>query len=224
MPMPKDYASYHQRIAADHPELRFEVLNQLELDENTLEEDILVAGKFHKEDLFQELWKGKGIKGVQPIEEWGDVGVYRVTLETAPLARILKELRIMIHYPMPFTAATCQILVVAPGERIESLIRRVRTFAPGSTVDKVRNESLEGPQSVLTMRQSRLLRQAMSSGYWGIPRNTSVPALAGQMGETNAEVSEDLSEIEERLLKDADTDGYFALSGRGHGNPGFPPP
>lgn len=205
MPLPSNYSSYHARLMANHPDYEFMILGRMEIGEGSLLEDISVKGPGIPEVLTEELKRGKGVKSVEFLGRSPDNQVhnYRLTIEMAPLARILKELQVLVRYPIPFQEPVAKILVVASKPRVRELLRRMKEIAPDTSIQAINTHRLEGSRGSLSARQLEVFRVAISAGYWEVPRRTSLTELAKRLGIAKSTLSGMLATIENKLMLEA---------------------
>lgn len=200
LPMPKDYTTYHQKLARAHPLVSFEVLRRTAVDEHSLEEEVRASGKDIPHYLEEEFRNGRGVRTVDIVETTSRYRVYRVIIDMPPLAVLVRELRIIVHYPIPFTDATARFLVAAPEEGVVALVEKLKLIAPDTSMELVPPETILGPKALLSPRQAEIFRDASTHGYWGIPATLETTSLATRAHEPEEALRQDLFQIEDTLL------------------------
>jgi predicted DNA binding protein len=203
MPLHPEYGTYHYALSNGHPELEFSVLTRMELENGELMEDISVAGRHVSVELTREMKAGKGVKSVQTLERSDNQVVYRLVIETTPLAKILKELHLLMRYPTPFDEGVVKLLIVADDQGIQRLLSRLSQVAPGTAIISVHHDSISGPTSILTPRQKEVFRLALAAGYWDVPRRATLADIAQTTNVAKSTLSEMLATIEMKLLREA---------------------
>ena len=214
MPLPPDYRSYHQGIAADHPDLQFVVLDRLEISGNAVMEDIHVSGGPTASHLVEELQSGRGVRSAEQIAAMGREATYRMSIDMPPLAKLLRELEVIVRYPVSFGGAEGRLLVASSKAKVRVLLSRMKKFAPDTRIESIRTDILEGPQALLTPKQQELFRLAMASGYWDVPRRATMTDIAERFHVAKSSISEMLATIEKKLLHEIKVTDEYLLDHR----------
>jgi predicted DNA binding protein/CheY-like chemotaxis protein len=206
--LPPGYPSYHAKVTANHPDLRFLVLERLEADNDTLVEDLKVTGESLGENLTDELRRATGTKSVELLEQSVNklICLYRMTTQMTPFYRAVKELRVLIRFPIPIENSVARPLVISSRSKVRDLLEKMKTFAPDSTIQSIRTESISGVTDLLTPKQLEVFKLAMSSGYWDVPRRTTLTDLASMTNVAKSTIWETLAMIEKKLIRHAQDD------------------
>ncbi len=190
------------RFSLQHPELRIELVNRLELEE----EQLLIEGR-----LF-----GPGAAGVGPeilgypevirLElraEGPDVAYFRLTMALPEVLRVVRRHRILTRYPVIVERGRMRFETITTPSQVRAALAEFRARVGDAEIEAVRHGPVVLGQLGLTPAQELVFRIAMSEGYFDVPRRTSLTRLAGRLGRSVSSTSETLARIRKQLTDSA---------------------
>ena len=186
-----------------HPGARLEVRDRLELGKGLTLFDISVQTDSGEGGWSEELRRVSGIKDVELVDASEGSESYRVFYRGRTFIPLLKDLKLLRHFPFPVQNGVATWTVVGPEERVRSLLRTLEKEGTGVQVDAVRHGPLPTVTSILTARQRQILRRAIAEGYFDVPRRISLTALAPKIGVAISTLSVTLAVIEKKIVEPA---------------------
>ena len=183
-----------------HPEALVEILSRTDLDARRS----LTEVRLYMADLGEwrpELERLPLVEEVEPLGEGPSTAHFRVVHRTSGMVRVFRELHLERRFPFTIRAGEASWVVVATEPRIRTLIERLRKVAPSVVLESVRHTHLHRPTGPLTPRQADLLHQAITAGYFEIPRKVTLSELAERLGVAGSTLSEGLAVIEKKLVE-----------------------
>jgi predicted DNA binding protein len=190
------------RFSNAHPELRIEAQTWTGLDARTSVLDYWIAGQ-PPGVWSREIESYPDVHGVEVLAEVADGCVYRVVQRSNPIVRLYRQLRMPLRFPLSIFGGVITWEVVSRKESFDRLLAFFRARKLQITIVSIRRGLVTGRLPVLTDSQRRLLDEAMSSGYFAVPRKVTLTQLAKRLGRNKSAVSESLALIEQKLLQNS---------------------
>ena len=188
------------RFSHLHPELRLEALYRMTVDRRTSVLDYWIAGG-PPGCWTREIAAYPDVRRIEALAEMGDGCLYRIVQRTNPIAHLYSELRLPLKFPLSIRGGSIAWEVVAKRREFDTILAFLARRRLGVTGLSVRGDLLPGTASILSPRQQRLLTEAMSAGYFSVPRGITLTELAERLGRSKSALSESLAVIERSLLE-----------------------
>ena len=186
-----------------HPEARLEVRDRLELGRGLTLFDVSVHSENDEGGWSEEVRRLTGVKDVELVDASEGSESFRVFYRGKTFIPLLKELKLLRHFPFPVQNGVATWTVVGPEERVRALLKSLETEADGVHVDAVHHGPLPTATSNLTPHQQRILRRAIEEGYFDVPRRISLTELATKIGVATSTLSVTLAVIEKKIVEPA---------------------
>ncbi len=141
------------------------------------------------------------VSGLEPLYHNREEALFRVRHRPWPeLVRVLQRASLGREYPVVIHGGIGTITVVCRREDLSKLLRYLGTISESVTLRGVRSFPSPEVDALLTPLQRELLRQAVSLGYFEVPRRVSLTGLAEKLGKSKSTISRSLSVIERALV------------------------
>lgn len=105
-----------------------------------------------------------------------------------------------LELPVEIRDGTVEVEVTAPRADLSELASQFERFGMDYEVVAIRHAV--DPGGLLTERQREVVRAAVDAGYYDTPRETSLTALADDLGVAKSTLSETLHRAEEKIVKE----------------------
>jgi predicted DNA binding protein len=185
-----------------HSGVRLEVLNRTDLTKDTSVSDYWIGGQ-PPGAWAEEIAAFPDVLRVESLAEVGDGCIYRVTYANPPVVYEYRRLGLPLQFPLKIQNGTMAWEVIGRRADTEEILRFAKRRDPGLRVLSVRRRGLRSHLPLLTPAQQQLLTDAMSAGYFAVPREITLTGLAEQLGRSKSALSEALAVIERKLLESA---------------------
>jgi predicted DNA binding protein len=199
-PLGKD--SWGYRFTRNHPSVRLELLDRLEIGPNLIlvEVRMMGPGAF---DWAQESQKEAGVVHVESHVEDARTVLYRVTFRSPQIHVITRQHRVLIHYPIIIQNAMSQFETFGTGPQMRAYLEELRKRIGPSRVSAVRRANLAAQSLGMTPTQDTIFRDAVALGYFQSPRGITLSGLAQRLGRSKSTVSAALVKIQQHLAESA---------------------
>jgi predicted DNA binding protein len=114
---------------------------------------------------------------------------------------LVDELEVLLRYPRTAQNGLYLMEVASRVSQLRTLVERLRKIAPEVTVLAFGRDRLRSAPRALTPRQHALLHQALSAGYFDVPRRISLTGFAEKLGRSKSSVSHALALVEKALAE-----------------------
>ncbi len=192
-------ASWLGRFTRAHPSVRVDVLDRLEMDAQETLFSVRVTpgrpGGWHA-----ELAALPGVHRVEALREDADEAVLRVFFEGATFLPLLRSHGLVRQFPFPVQNGDARWTVVGPAAKVRALAARLRRD-PGVRLEAIGPGLAAESRPWLTARQREVLRHAVTSGYFEVPRRVTLSQLARQIGVAPSTLSVTLATVERKVLE-----------------------
>ncbi len=198
--LPKDSWGYHFTLA--HPRLRLELLNRIEVAPGQLLVEVRMIGEGANE------WPAasREFPSVVSVEAHpqGERNVlYRVTFAIPSIHLVTVRHRVLTRYPIIIQAGWSRFETFASASQMRAFLADLRRHVGPGEIESVRQGVGTMQGLGLTPVQDTVFREALSSGYYAVPREISLSDLADRIGRSKSTVSVTLMKIEKRLADSA---------------------
>jgi hypothetical protein len=189
-------------FSRDHPSLRLEVLNRTELTSSISVSDYWIDGGSPGEWAL-EIARFPDVVQAESLAAVGEGCLYRIKYRNPPVVDVYRRLRLPLQFPLRIQAGYITWEVVARYGEFRTILAHARRADAGVQVVSVRRQTLRSHLPLLTEAQHALLTEAMSAGYFAVPRGITLTDLAQKLGRSKSSVSEGLAVIEKKLVESA---------------------
>jgi len=185
-----------------HPEVTIEVLNGSDVSKDLTVSDFWISG--HPPGVWtRELAAYPDAVKVDCLAEVGNGSLYRITFRNPPAIPLFRKLGVPIHFPLRIQGGFIRWEVVARRSEAQPILAHFRKTDPDFQVVSIRRQPLRSHLPLLTETQNQLLAEAMTAGYFAVPRAITLTGLATRLGRSKSSLSETMANIEKKLLHSA---------------------
>jgi hypothetical protein len=188
------------QFSGKHPTVRLEVLNRTDLTADTSVSDYWIAGK-PPGVWAAEIGSYPDVLRVDSLAEVADGCIYRVRYQNPPVVYQYRRLGLPLQFPLRIYGGSLTWEVIGRRSDLREVLDFARRRDPGLQVLSVRHRGLRTHLPFLTPTQQQLLADAMSAGYFAVPRGITLTALARRLGRSKSAISEALAIVEKKLLE-----------------------
>jgi predicted DNA binding protein len=142
-----------------------------------------------------------GVEALEVIDATEGSEVLRVSFRGKTFLPLIKQLKLLRHFPFPIQDGVATWTVVGPEGKVRELLKKLETEAAGVKVEAVHHGPLPRGSPLLTPRQQEILHRAMIEGYFDVPRRISLTELAQRMGVAISTLSVTLAVIEKKIVE-----------------------
>lgn len=185
-----------------HPRVRVEYLNRGEITLDVSVSDCWIGGG-PPGVWAPEISRFPDVVKVESLSEMGTGSLYRVTFRNPPIIDFLRSLRVPLQFPVWFQSGFGGIEVVIHRSEFEAFKRFARSVDPAVHVESIRRGPLRSHLPLLTSAQRTILLDALSSGYFAVPRRVTLTELARRVNRSRSALSRTIAVIERKLLESA---------------------
>jgi len=188
------------QFSAQHPTIRLEVLNRTDLSADVSVSDYWIAGQ-PPGVWTKEIAAYPDVLQIDSLAEVADGCIYRVRYQNPPVVYQYRKLGLPLQFPLKIYAGTLTWEVIGRRTDFQEILKFARQRDPNLQMLSVRHRGLRTHLPLLTPAQHQLLTDAMSAGYFAVPRGITLTALARRLGRSKSAVSEALAIVEKKLLE-----------------------
>jgi hypothetical protein len=189
-------------FSAHHPSTRIEVLNRTDVTGTISVSDYWIGGGSPGEWAL-EIGSYPDVLQVDSLAAVGDGCLYRVKYRNPPIIGLYRRLRLPLQFPLRIQAGIITWEVVARYAEFRHVMEHARRVDANVEVVSVRRRPLRSHLPSLTDSQHELLTEAMSAGYFAVPRGITLTNLAKKLDRSKSSISEGIALIERRLVESA---------------------
>jgi hypothetical protein len=193
-------AVWTRPFSVAHPDLHLELIDRLEVGRGLTLVEVQIRGG-PAQDWADEIRALPNVADVEVISVEEESALYRVTYRGDPFIPLLRNLKLLRHFPIPIRSGVATWTVVGPQPKIHQLLNELGSRAPGVQVVSVGRGPPSRGISSLTPRQNEVLRRALLEGYFDVPRRVSLTELAPRIGVAISTLSVTLAVIEKKILE-----------------------
>jgi hypothetical protein len=192
-----------------HPELRLEVLNRTEVTSDASVSDYWIGGG-EPGEWASEIATFPDVLQVDSLAAVGGGCLYRIKYRNPPVVDVYRRLRLPLQFPLRIQGGFITWEIVARYGEFRTILAYARTADRELEVVSLRRRALRSHLPMLTDAQHTLLTQAMSAGYFAVPRGITLTELARKLDRSKSSVSEGIAVIEKKLVESALNAGAIA--------------
>jgi predicted DNA binding protein len=184
-----------------HPELVLTALDVMAVTGDQLLAEYDVHGP--SIDYTREIAAFPDVIGVERLAVGPGVGRYRIRSRASPMFKAERKYEILVRYPAASQNGVSKLELVGPLSRLRSLLRHLRATGRAPRLVSLAPDSFRSHRLLLTPTQRTLFRQALSAGYFEVPRRITLTQLAQKVSRSKSSVSQLLAVVEQKLAKSA---------------------
>jgi hypothetical protein len=184
-----------------HPELLVEVHNTMTVEGTDTLAEFEVYGP--PTDWSREIGALPQVYEVHRLGPETLPGRYQVRFRQPVYLSLAHEVGVLLRYPRTAQDGTFSCETIARVDQIHRLVSALNDSGLPAEVVSLRPEALRSCRPALTRIQRDLFRQALASGYFEVPRRTTLTALSKQISRSKSSVSRTLAVVERKLAETA---------------------
>jgi hypothetical protein len=196
-------------FSSRHPAIRLEVLNRTDVSGDVSVSDYWISGGVPGEWAL-EIGSFSDVLRVDSLAMVGDGCLYRIKYRNPPVIGLYRRLRLPLQFPLRIQAGILTWEVVARYAEFRRVMEHARRADANVQVTSVRRRPLRSHLPQLTDSQHALLTEAMSAGYFAVPRRITLTELAKKLDRSKSSISEGIAVIEKKLVESALSAGSIA--------------
>jgi hypothetical protein len=185
-----------------HPALQLEALNRTEVASDVSVSDYWILGGAPGE-WAAEIAKFPDVVQADSLAAVGDGCLYRIKYRNPPVVAVYRRLRVPLHFPLRIQSGFLTWEVVARYGEFRAILDYAKRADAGMQILSLRRRALRSHLPLLTESQHALLTEAMSAGYFAVPRGITLTELARKLDRSKSSVSEGIAVIEKKLIESA---------------------
>lgn len=195
-----------------HPDAEFLFVNRYPVPPHQIVAEVQIRSRVER-DWVAELRKVEGVESVQSLEASGRPGMYRYRWKPPAYFPILLEKYDLIgSVPMTATNGYLTLSIAMSKPRVTKFIRAAQARGFEATILELRPFRGPGGFGGLTPKQRARFQAAVESGYFDVPRRTTLDELARQFAVRKSAFAESLALARRKVLVAA---GQALLSEQG---------
>jgi len=187
-------------ISRSHPELVGSIPTSQNLPDGRVLAEFDVAGP-HAYDLAGEIGRLPGVLTVTRLTPSGNLTRFNVILKEPSYIHLANEVEVLLRYPRVVQNGEYTVEVAARLSHIRRLVEGLRRISPSVRVLRFSTDALRSYPHRLSPHRHALLRQALSAGYFDVPRRVTLTRFAQRLGRSKSSVSRALALIEKELAE-----------------------
>ena len=189
-------------FTARHPTLRIEALNRTDVTTEISVSDYWISGGAPGE-WAAEIASYPDVLHVDSMAALGDGCLYRLKYRNPPIIALYRRLKLPLQFPLRMQAGVVTWEVVARQNEFKAVLDYMRGADAGVQITSVRRRPLWSHLPALTDAQHQLLTEALSAGYFAVPRGITLTDLAKKLDRSKSSVSVGIALIEKKLVESA---------------------
>ena len=197
------------RFTRHHPDLEIKGLNLMTVDDGNVVGEFDVLGS--PENWSKEIAAFPDVVVATCLGARPNLTMYRVLYRKSRVVALRNELEILVRYPFSDKDGVCRCELVGQRSRLRRFVSELRASGNDPRLLSFRpddSSSLAQPNLVnLTRIQRALFHQALTSGYYEVPRRVTLTQLAEMVSRNKSSVSKLLDRVERELAEFAATTG-----------------
>jgi hypothetical protein len=199
-PLSKDGWGYH--FSRAHPSMRLEILDRIEIGDELLLAEIRMMGP-GAYDWPAESRRFPNVLHIETHPEGPSAVVYRVTYKAPYIHSITRKHGVLTRYPIIVQNGLSQFETFAGPDQMRAYLRDLTERVGPSQVSSVQQSSVTTQTLGLTPGQVAIFQEAVTSGFFQVPRLVTLTHLAERLGRSKSTISTALVKIRKRLAESA---------------------
>jgi predicted DNA binding protein len=181
-----------------YPVLTLEIDSILPLGRGSTIGDYHLLGP--RKEWAAEIARFPDVETVAPLDEGPYPTMFRVRFRASILSRLMVRDQVVLRYPASVQNGILTIETIDRISRIRSILQDLQRAKLPARLGSLRRVSPRHRLPQLSPVQRILLDQAVSAGYFAVPRRINLTRLAQKMGRSKSTVSKMLAVVEEKLV------------------------
>lgn len=186
-----------------HPELRLEVLNRTDVTADLSVSDYWIGGGGAPGEWAGEIASYRDVVRVDPLAMVGGGCLYRVKYRNPPVIYLYRRLHLPLQFPLRIQAGFLIWEIVSRLTEFQQVLAYARRADAAMQVTSLRRGPLRSHLPMLTDSQQELLTEAMTAGYFAVPRGITLTDLSRRLNRSKSAISEGIAVIEKKLVESA---------------------
>lgn len=199
-PLSKDGWGYH--FSRAHPSLRLEVLDRIEIGENLLLAEVRMMGP-DAYDWPPESRRYPSVIHIETHPEGPNSVLYRVTYRAPHIHAITRRHGVLTRYPIIVQNGFSQFETFAASRQMQAYLKELVGDVGPSQINSVQQGSVTAQTLGLTPGQVAIFQEAVTAGFFQVPRLVTLTHLAERLGRSKSTISTALVKIRKRLAESA---------------------
>jgi len=141
------------------------------------------------------------VDSVSLLSQLGPTARCQIIARAPPYILLSSDLEVLVRYPRIIQNGAFTIEVASRVAQLKGLIAGLRQLYPTVQVLRFGRDRMRTCPATLTPGQDALLHQALSAGYFDVPRRISLTALAKRLGKSKSSLSRGLAVVEQKLIE-----------------------
>jgi predicted DNA binding protein len=196
--MPHDLPIY--TFSHAHPDLTLVVIAAQATSDRRVVADAEIVGCDDR-DYSAEIARLPGIDSVARIGDLGHRTRYQVVLREPPYIALANDLRTLLRYPRLIQNGEYTVEVAARVSQLRLLLDGLRRLSSSVEIRRFGRDPMHSCPPSLKPAQFALLQQALTAGYFDVPRRISLTRFAESMHRSKSTLSRSLALIERELAQ-----------------------
>ncbi len=199
-PLSKDGWAYHYSKA--HASMRLEILDRIEVGDDLLLAELRMMGP-GAYDWPAAARRFPNVIHIETHPEGPASVIYRVTFKTPAFHTITRHHGILTRYPIVVQDGISHFETFAEPRQLRGYLAELRRRVGPSHVRAVHRGSVTTQTLGLTPGQVSVFHEAVSAGFFQVPRRITLTGLAARLGRNKSTISASLVKIRRRLAESA---------------------
>jgi len=152
----------------------------------------------------RDLARFRSMAGVISISVLGTRGStvrYLAVVRRPRFVELARDLEALLRFPQSVANGRYLVEVAAPVSQLRELVKGLRRISDQVEVLRFGHDPMRSFPPTLTSRQHFLLRQALDTGYFDVPRRVTLTGLATRLHRSKSSLSQTLARIERELVE-----------------------
>jgi predicted DNA binding protein len=189
--------TWYSKFTTRHPDLLLEVASYTSVPGGNTLAEVEVYGPAI--DWTHEISEFPDVFEVDRLSLQPELGRYSIRYRQTSIIGIVTELEILVRYPRTVQNGVLTCETIARLSQLRRLLAELRGAGTEPHLTPLHRDALRSVRLTLTASQSALFRQALSLGYFEVPRRISLTQLAQKVARSKSSVSEMLAVVERKL-------------------------
>lgn len=181
-----------------YPALTLEIDSILPLGRGSTVGDYHLLGP--RKEWATEIAQFPDVDSVSPLDEGPTPTMFRVRFRATILSRLMVKDRVVLRYPASVQNGILTIETIDRISRIRKILQDLQRGRLSPRLGSLRRVSPRHRLPHLSPVQRNLLNQAVSAGYFAVPRRINLTRLAQKVGRSKSTVSKMLAVVEQKLV------------------------
>jgi HTH DNA binding domain len=199
-PLSQDGWGFHFTRA--HPSLRLEILDRLEIGGGYLLAEVRMMGP-GAYDWPMESRRFPQVTHIETHPEGPTSVLYRITYRAPFIHAITRKHGVLTRYPIIIQNGRSQFETFAAPRQMQGYLKELTEEVGPSQVGSVQQGSVTTQTLGLTPGQVAIFQEAVTAGFFQVPRLVTLTRLAERLGRSKSTISTALVKIRKRLAESA---------------------